>query len=162
VTTIRVMIVRHASAGKKAAWEGPDLLRPLDAVGERHARELADKLAAQPIRRLVSSPTLRCVQTLEPLAERTGLSIEITEALAADSDGRGLFAQLDVAKLEDSVLCTHGELMRPLLRPVRRRDITIVTNRVKRGSVLSKGVVWQLDITHDGAIAKLEAFPPNP
>ena len=67
---MQVMLVRHPRAVSKREWAGPDLLRPLDDVGERQAMGLVDTLADTPIRRLVSSPALRCVQTLEPLASR--------------------------------------------------------------------------------------------
>ena len=83
---MQVMLVRHARAVSKRDWAGPDLLRPLDDVGERHALGLVDTLAETPIRRLVSSPALRCVQTLEPLASHTGLTIETNELLAPDGD----------------------------------------------------------------------------
>ncbi len=156
---MQVMLVRHARAVSERDWAGPDLLRPLDDVGERDAVGLVDTLTVTPIRRLLSSPALRCVQTLEPLASHTALTIETSELLAPAGDARTALDRLRAA-LADAVLCTHGELMRPLLRDVRRRHIAIIGDPGGRGSLLVKGIVWRLDIDDDGTISKLHAFPP--
>ncbi len=159
---MQVTIVRHTRAISKRTWSGSDRDRPLDEVGEAHAVGLIDTLAVTPIRRLLSSPALRCVQTLEPLAQRTGLTIEIAELLASDSDARTVLARLDRDVLANAVLCTHGEVMRPLLRQMRRRNVAIDGEAGARGWLLRKGVVWHLDIGDDGKVAKLHAVPPTP
>jgi broad specificity phosphatase PhoE len=61
-------LVRHAPAGDKRAWTGPDLMRPLSGAGHREAHGLLVQLRPCPIARIVSSPTVRCVETVEPLA----------------------------------------------------------------------------------------------
>jgi phosphohistidine phosphatase SixA len=157
---MRVTIVRHARAVSKREWSGTDRLRPLDDVGEKHAVALVDALPVAAIRCLMSSPALRCVQTLEPLARHTGLPIEISELLAADGDARTVLARLDHDVLSDAVLCTHGEVMRPLLRQMRRRHVDIVGDPGRRGSLLRKGVAWQLDIGDNGVVGTLNAIPP--
>lgn len=159
---MQVTIVRHTRAISKRRWSGPDGLRPLDDVGEQHAAGLVDTLAVTPIRRLLSSPALRCVQTLEPLARQTGLTIEIVDLLAPDSDARAVLARLDRDVLANAVLCTHGEVMRPLLRQMRRRQVAIVGEAGGRGWLLRKGVVWHLDVGDDGKVTKLHAVPPTP
>ena len=157
---MQVMLVRHARAVSKRDWAGPDLRRPLDDVGERQAMGLVDTVAETPIRRLVSSPALRCVQTLEPLASHTGSSIETNEFLAPDGDARTVLERLRDG-LGDAVLCTHGEVMRPLLRHVRRHHVPIIGDPGGRGSLLVKGVLWRLDIADDGSITELHAFAPS-
>ena len=154
---MEVIIVRHGRAISKRQWSGPDLLRPLDDVGAQHAVGLVDTLALSTIRRLVSSPALRCVQTLEPLAQHTGLTIETSELLAADGDARCRARPTRPRCASNAVLCTHGEVMRPLLRQMRRRNVPIVGDPGGRGELLRKGVVWQLDIgDDDGVISKLQ------
>jgi len=157
---MQVMLARHARAVSKREWAGSDLLRPLDDVGERQAMGLVDTLADTPIRRLVSSPALRCVQTLEPLASHhPGSSIETNDLLAPDGDARTVLDRLRDG-LADAVLCTHGEVMRPLLRHVRRHHVPIIGDPGGRGSLLVKGVLWRLDIADDGSITALHAFAP--
>ena len=75
-------LVRHAHAGDKHAWVGPDRLRPLSEPGRREAHGLLVQLRPYPIARILSSPTVRCLQTVEPLAQRRGLPIEPTQVLA--------------------------------------------------------------------------------
>ena len=75
--TVPLIVVRHATAGQKADWHGDDLLRPLDAGGEQEAGLLADLLCCfAPAARVISSPALRCTQTMRPYAARFGGSVE--------------------------------------------------------------------------------------
>ena len=68
-----VYLVRHARAGKRGEWEGDDRLRPLDERGVRQAQGLVEQLSGRELRRILSSPYVRCVQSVEPLAEARGL-----------------------------------------------------------------------------------------
>src|SRR5512132_704612 len=63
-----LLVVRHADAGDKRSWKGPDMLRPLSPIGRRQAKGLVVRLEDYPIERILCSPTLRCQQTMEPLA----------------------------------------------------------------------------------------------
>ena len=76
VTSI-VVLVRHASAGKRGAWSGPDATRPLDPDGLAQARRLADELALYAPTRLVSASPQRCVSTLTPLSMAVDVPIEV-------------------------------------------------------------------------------------
>ena len=81
-------LVRHAKAGSRADWVGDDRLRPLTEGGCRQAEALAERLAplvAAADAELVSSPYLRCVQTIEPLATRLGRSVRLDERLAEEA-----------------------------------------------------------------------------
>ncbi|MGY1671308.1 NUDIX hydrolase [Geodermatophilus sp. SYSU D00710] len=70
-----LLLVRHAKAGSRKNWDGPDEERPLDAQGRRQAAQLAAVLPLFGPLELYSAERVRCRQTLEPLAERTGLEI---------------------------------------------------------------------------------------
>jgi 8-oxo-dGTP diphosphatase len=104
-----VYLVRHAHAGTKAKWEGPDLARPLSAQGHKEALGLIERLRSQPIGRVLSSPAERCLQTVQPLAGRLGRPVEPNEALGVDGTAAALLELLVDPALEDAVLCTHGE-----------------------------------------------------
>jgi phosphohistidine phosphatase SixA len=54
-----LLVVRHADAGDKRSWTGPDRLRPLSPTGCRQAEGLLIRLEDYPIDRILSSPTLR-------------------------------------------------------------------------------------------------------
>ena len=86
-----VYLVRHASAGHRASWDGEDRLRPLDERGARQADGIVELLARREFKRIVSSPAVRCVDTVVPLAHARGLAVEHSEALA---EGAGAEAAL--------------------------------------------------------------------
>ena len=106
-----VYLVRHAHAGKKSQWRGPDLARPLSAQGRKEALGLIEQLRDRPVRRLLSSPAERCLQTVEPLAGRVGHAVEPSDALGVDGTGPGVLELLLSPALADAVLCTHGEVI---------------------------------------------------
>src|SRR5690606_6983425 len=76
-----VYLVRHASAGSRNELDPADRERPLDATGRVQARKLTDWLRHAAIDRILTSPYPRCVQTVEPLAEATGIQPELCDWL---------------------------------------------------------------------------------
>ena len=105
------VLLRHAAAGDREHWDGDDFPRPLDARGRRQSAELVGLLRPFGARRVVSSPYVRCVQTVEPLAAALGLPLELDERLA-EGAGRAALAALE----EDGVVwCTHGDVVRELV-----------------------------------------------
>ena len=89
---MRMTIVRHALAREKKSWPGPDLERPLDPTGERQAVGLASLLMKHKVRRIISSPATRCVQTMQPLAEAANVPIELWDELGRDAETTRLMA----------------------------------------------------------------------
>ena len=105
-----MLVIRHASAGDPEDWEGDDRLRPLDAKGFEQAGRLVELLDGYQISRVLSSPAVRCVQTVEPLAHARGLAVEVGEELAEQrqgSDGAELVRSLVG---DDVAVCVHGGL----------------------------------------------------
>jgi phosphohistidine phosphatase SixA len=104
-----LLVVRHADAGDKRTWTGPDLLRPLSPDGHLQAEGLVVRLEDYPVERILCSPTLRCRQTVEPLARDRLLRIESIPALGVDAGAADLLGLFWDLELRSSVLCTHGE-----------------------------------------------------
>jgi phosphohistidine phosphatase SixA len=159
---VPVYLVRHACAGDKRQWFGPDLERPLDAAGLHQAEALADELAAVPIHRILTSPARRCRQTVEPLADRLDLPIEpLVELLPNGTSEKlgGLIAAVDASA---AVICTHGELMRPLLAGVRQAGTRITATKHDDDWLLTKGTAWALNLDSTGAIVALAHLTPHP
>jgi len=104
-----VILLRHASAGDRDEWDGDDLLRPLDKRGRKQAKRLRDVLLAHDVRRVLSSPYVRCTQTVAPL----GLDIEPDERLAEGTPPQRTLELL--ASLDDAVACTHGDVIEAVL-----------------------------------------------
>jgi 8-oxo-dGTP diphosphatase len=110
-----IYVVRHAKAGDRAEWKGDDRQRPLTKSGHRQADELAAWLKKEPIDAILSSPYLRCVQTLEPLAEQRKLAIQPRPDLEEGAGGESLLRIASEFKGRNVVLCTHGDLVEELL-----------------------------------------------
>jgi phosphohistidine phosphatase SixA len=106
-----VYLVRHAHAGNKAKWDGPDLARPLSPTGRSQAAGLVAQLRRHSVHRILSSVADRCRQTVEPLARQRGLAIETTDLLGVDATADGVLELLADPAIRRAVLCTHGELI---------------------------------------------------
>jgi 8-oxo-dGTP diphosphatase len=142
---VSVFLVRHAHAGDRDDWEGDDRLRPLSKKGWRQARGIAAQLEPLGVRRLISSPYVRCEQTLEPLAERLGLEIGKDDRLA---EGAGLEA-LDLVREagEGAALCTHGDICVDVLDHLARQGVI-------RGALeAEKGSTWVLELAGERIVA---------
>lgn len=123
------VLVRHASAGERDDWEGDDRLRPLDLRGRTQAAALVERVAPLEVRRVVSSPYIRCVETVAPLAEAYGLSVEVDDRLA-EGTGQAAFALVQ----EDGIVCcTHGDVVAELLGHGLKKGAAVV---LRAGEVL--------------------------
>jgi 8-oxo-(d)GTP phosphatase len=128
VETVPLILLRHASAGSKgaSASQQGDLLRPLDAKGERDAAALAGLLACfAPRARVISSPAVRCTQTVVPYIEAAGVPLETDLSLKAHSIrtssgpspsnplrtlvARTLVEQTLLAERRPAIVCLHRE-----------------------------------------------------
>jgi len=110
-----LLVVRHADAGTKRSWDGPDVLRPLSPLGRLQAKGLVVRLEDYPVERILCSPTVRCHQTVQPLAQDRLLGIEDKAALGVDAGLGEVVALFWDRRLQDAVLCTHGETIERLL-----------------------------------------------
>jgi phosphohistidine phosphatase SixA len=109
---MNVVLLRHGSAGDRAEWEGDDRLRPLDPRGRRQAAKLVAPLVELGVQRVISSSYVRCVQTVEPLAEALGVEVELDDRLA---EGAGRAALELLEEVDDAVACTHGDIVEEVL-----------------------------------------------
>ena len=105
-----LLLIRHASAGDRDDWVGDDLPRPLDARGRDQASRLPDLLGDYEIARVLSSPAVRCLQTVEPLARSRGLDIEVREELSEEQQGEAGVELVRALIGEQAALCVHGRL----------------------------------------------------
>jgi 8-oxo-(d)GTP phosphatase len=114
-----LLVLRHASAGDSENWAGADADRPLDEGGRRQAEELVEQLAPYVIKRIVSSPFIRCVETVVPLARARGLEVETSDDLAEGADParvRRLLLGLEA----EALVCAHRPELEPLFRKVKK------------------------------------------
>ncbi len=120
-----VYLVRHAHAGRKAAWPGPDNARPLSPAGRQQSAGLVDRLRGYRVDRILSSPAERCLQTVQPLARHRGLRVEVADALAVDGSAGGVLELLEDRTLRGAVLCTHGEVIARIFKHLRAEGLEL-------------------------------------
>ncbi len=131
-----VLLVRHAKAGDPEEWDAPDDLRPLTAKGEAQAEALVTTLGRYDVTRVLSSPYLRCSQTVAPLAAAHGLAVEPSDDLAEGAGRAGVeLVRGLLAHPHHVVLCTHGDVMEEVLDSLG----------VRRDGYARKGATWVLD-----------------
>jgi 8-oxo-dGTP diphosphatase len=126
VTTIH--LIRHAKAKNRIEWTEADEVRPLTKRGRREADAIAANLTFEEPApgRLVSSPYLRCVQTLEPLARSLDLPIETTDALAEGADADVVIELLLALAGHGSIVgCTHGDVVFEVADEVVRSGVPL-------------------------------------
>ena len=135
-----IYVVRHAKAGDRAEWEGDDRLRPLTKSGRRQAEELAAWLKREPIDTILSSEYVRCVQTLEPLADQHKLAIVPRKDLEEGAGGESIFRLISEFEGRDVVLSTHGDVVEELLEQLISQGLV---SRAR--AQLEKGSTWILE-----------------
>lgn len=147
-------VVRHAKARPRKKWKKPDWRRPLDARGTGEAADLVAVLGAYRFDRIVSSTSVRCVDTVKPYAKHSGAKFVTTKHLS--EEGHAASAKRAVATLEREIvrdrtvaLCSHGPVLPDLLAAVAARaegqvrvalDEAVIGN-LEKGEILVSHVV---------------------
>jgi broad specificity phosphatase PhoE len=147
-------LVRHAKAGSRHDFKGDDRLRPLSQNGKRQAQAIADRLVGDGVKTLISSPYLRCIQTLRPTAKAIGATVEVDERLA---EGRSFVDVLDLLALlpDGTAICSHGDVIPDTIGALERRGCEFTSPPDWR-----KASVWVLDRNDGGEIVSASAWPP--
>ncbi len=138
-----LLLVRHAVAMARHNWTGPDASRPLTARGALQAERLVHSLGPFEVQRILSSPAVRCLDTVDPLASQLGLPVEHLDALA---EGMGTAAAPLVADLDGvTVVCTHGDVVPELLGALVPEAMFDGDPRVGKGLRCAKASTWVLE-----------------
>lgn len=145
IRSASVLLVRHGTAGHRKRWAGEDRFRPLDGRGRRQAVQLVEMLSPYPIKRVLTSGFLRCAQSVEPLAMRLGLEIEIAKELEEGAEREDMVRLADNVRGELAVMCTHGDVLGRYLGP---------------GAPIKKGSVWVLTRV-EGRLEPCRYLPPS-
>ena len=157
--TTLVLLVRHASAGKRGSWDGADDDRPLDAKGMRQAAALASTLAAYDPVRVLSAPLRRCLDTVGPLAASLGCPVEPEPLLADAAHGadpvRSARTVLSLGRAGGPVVaCSQGETIPDVVHRLSARGGQQPDDLRTR-----KAAAWAL-VLHDGRLVDAELLPP--
>ena len=156
-TGATVLLVRHAAAGHRRPGT-QDHVRPLSDRGRAQAAGLVTLLAPWQPARILSSPSLRCVETVQPLAAHLGLAVEEAVALA---EGRGAAA---TALVDDHaggalVLCSHGDVVPELLWALAPEAMKAAAAEGEPDC--AKASTWVLEPAPGGRLARYLVPPPS-
>jgi 8-oxo-(d)GTP phosphatase len=153
-----IHLVRHAKAGNRPSWHQPDDLRPLTDAGLVQASAVADGLHRRDIARIVSSRYVRCVQTVQPLADKLELPVESHPALAEEASLTDAWALFEEAagRDRDTVLCSHGNILGAILDRLHRRGIPLVGEDLG----CRKGSVWTVNVDGNVVIDAVLTLEP--
>jgi 8-oxo-dGTP diphosphatase len=151
--TQSVLIVRHGTAGSKSRFSGDDKIRPLDKKGRAQAEALVAQLSCFGPTDVYAADRVRCHQTVEPLAEELGVTINneptLTEEAYADNPKRGRRRILQIAASHRTpVICTQGKVIPDLIAWWCERDGVRPDKSRNR-----KGSTWVLSLVEGRLIA---------
>ena len=139
-----VYLVRHAKAGDRDAWIEDDVLRPLSRRGKAQAEGLVTLFRDLEVDHLLSSPAVRCVQTVRPLALARSITIEERDELA---EGAPTESALSLVRSRGGavVMCSHGDVIPAIVLGLAERGIEMIDPPAWR-----KGSTWMLE--RDGGL----------
>ena len=147
-------LIRCAKAERRDRWEGDDKLRPLSAVGRAQAIGLADWLAQVPVSHVLSSPFMRCMETVIPLAETHDLEVEEIKGLLPRKPEQRVLDLIRVLP-DDSVLCSHGRVITRVMEV-----LTLQGAELEGPSDFRRGATWVLERV-DGRVVRAHTVAPR-
>ncbi|WP_372497628.1 NUDIX hydrolase [Tomitella gaofuii] len=122
-----ILLLRHARAGRRGAFDGPDTARPLDDKGAEQARLLAAQTAAFRPTTVHSADHVRCVDTVAPLAGHLHTDV-VTEPTLSE-EAYALDPQAGRRRLREiagaggvAAVCSQSGVIPDLLRWWSARD----------------------------------------
>jgi 8-oxo-dGTP diphosphatase len=150
----QLYLVRHAKAGERRLWHADDIDRPLSKKGWKQSEAVGKRLERLDPSILLSSPYVRCVQTLEPLGRRTKQSVKTDPRLTEDEPVEpvlGLLTEVPAG----AVLCSHGDIIPATIEALKGTGTEVRTPVDWR-----KASVWVLKRNKRGRIVTATVWPP--
>jgi 8-oxo-(d)GTP phosphatase len=140
-----LLLLRHATAGHRRPGvdAAEDQLRPLDERGRRQADALPALYSGLGIERVLTSPFVRCRESVEPLAAALNLPVEERGELAEGVGEAAPWALVSELGATTAVLCSHGDILAMLL-----------------GDEPEKGSTWVVEAGQDGNLDRRAYLPP--
>ncbi len=144
IQRVKLVLIRHAKAGSSDHFAGEDFYRPLSKPGERQALAIADLANLAGVDAIISSPYLRCIQTVQPLSRRLDISIMTDPILGDATASRELKIWLDRTVTGGpgfKVVCSHGDVI-----PVMVKAIFELRPIIDYPNLCAKGSLWNFEI----------------
>jgi 8-oxo-dGTP diphosphatase len=150
-----VYMVRHAKAGDRESWRDDDRLRPLSGRGHLQARMLLPLLEDATFDRILSSPYVRCMETVVPIAGDRGMAVEPVAELTEAAPLDGAIALVHKHAVSGALLCMHGDLLPMTLDHYAAAGVDMPAERES-----PKGCIWTLETDNTGEVVRARYTPP--
>lgn len=155
-----VLLVRHAEAGGRGDWDGPDDRRPLAARGLRQATHLRKLLPLFGAATVHAAPPLRCAETVTGVA--TDLDVAVTREPLLSEEGYWDDPAAGVRRLREiaggakpgaaAVVCSQGGAI-PHLVAILAAESGLSLPAVTWPDVpCAKGSAWVLSFAADALV----------
>lgn len=125
--TSPLVVLRHTEAQRRTAFRGRvDAERPLSARGSADAVRLIDVLGAFDIRKVYSSDSVRCLDTVRPYARATHATLSQEPLLSEEgfaSSRTAAFKRVDqiLGDAQPAVICSHRPVLPDLVAHIAER-----------------------------------------
>ncbi len=142
--TRAIIVLRHAEALPRTEWSKTDGERPLTKTGEIQAKALVKLLAAFNVRRVVTSPWKRCLDTVKPFGKKQKLTIiqrsQLSELGNHKNPAKTTRVVKDSLKEHKSmILCTHRPALPTILDTISDYAKNDKSVEIHEGRTLSPG-----------------------
>ena len=142
--TYALIAVRHGKAVDPSLWDGPDSTRPLMHRGSDQASGIAKGIASYAPEKIISSTAVRCLNTVAPLSELTGIPVKATDAISQDAyeEGESDVPAVVAKRLKrkvSAVLCSHGPVLPRIIAEIAAETNSEADAALRRAASLSTG-----------------------
>lgn len=151
----RVILLRRAAVLPRDKWHGHDDERPLREEGMREADALRALAVTFDVEAVLSSPALRCVQTVEPLARALRRPVRVLDNLV-ERDASAALQVVREAHEGGLVLCTHESVIAGVLTGLVEQDGLVLTDRIRR----RRASAWCLEFVERRCVSAM--YIPSP
>jgi broad specificity phosphatase PhoE len=151
-----IYLVRHAKAGDRSQQDD-DWLRPLSRAGRAQARGLLSLLHDARFDRVLSSPYVRCLETVVPIAGARRLAIEPEDALGEGGDLDSVLTLVRKHIVNGALLCSHGDVIPAVLSSLAASGVDLGPD-----PLCPKGCTWVLEADGGVDVTRVRYLPPPP
>lgn len=139
--TKALILLRHAKATPRDQWDGEEAKRPLLPDGKKQAKRLIPALDAYAPKRLVTSPWMRCYQTVEPYSKNKKRTLilrsqltELSNALSPRKTKHAVEQIFDTSK--SALLCSHRPALPTIVQTLSSRAIPEIQEQLLDATTL--------------------------
>lgn len=169
IRTFPILVLRHGTAVSPSVWDGEDAARPLLHRGVEEAQNVTQSLAAWAPTKLMSSPAVRCLSTIEPVSTFLDVPVKTVAGLSQDAheDGTATVAKImqkRLARKRPVLICSHGPVIPEILDAAFTATNTPPDAATRRAAMLATAefTVMHVSLEHpEQGLVAIETHGPT-